>query len=702
MEGMVPPPDAHDNASTGAVHGQLLQVRDIHGGVTLHAPAPAPPPLADVSLDPPRPATAVRGREGLLEALGGAMEAGAPVPHVLTGPGGFGKTTVAAALAERARRDGWTVFWVRPGSVASSMVEAAVEVGGSRQEAERVKGARRQAARWVWRHLDAAARPWLLVIDNADRPEKLDPENRPGDQLGWMRASPGGFVLVTSRVDDPAQWAPARVHRIGELEGSAASEALADHAGAGGAAGLAGAEELARRLGGVPLALSLAGRILATHRVLFPDAHALLARLGEGVGALDELAAPFVTGGDVERGLLSGVWELSLRLVEEREPRAVPLLKLLAVLGPDASEVPLRRLPLSELDGGVLGSPTDADLARAVNALVVHGLVSVVSSQGETALRLHPLVSETVRSGFGEEDLELVNEAERLLAWQRDRDLQFELRVLYEIVLLRTRLHPHEKDAAMVTVGKLTVATTAVHRKAFVSLVAAARALLRLGAFEEAEETLSALMAFAEKQFGRYDRAVFSAKHHLAESWLYQGRVEEADEAFRALHEDRSRALGHEHVETLDSLYQLGLIALRQERWSEAAATLEEVGEARVRVAGEEDPLALLALQNRAYATMCQGDPATAEVGFRRVHAVRRRVLGADHHMTADAAFYVARAAQEKGDARRALVGFTEVLRVWIMQLGQEHHQVKMVEQHIAEVEELIVQGGSTPSGAPS
>ncbi len=653
MEDMTSPSGAHGNASSGAVYGQLLQARDIHGGVTLQAPAPVPPPLADVSLDPPRLATAVRGREELLEALSGAMEAGAPVPHVLTGPGGFGKTTVAAALAERARRDGWTVFWVRPGSVAASMVEAAVEVGGSRQEAEQVKGARRQAARWVWRHLDAAARPWLLVIDNADRPEELDPENRPGDQLGWMRASPGGFVLVTSRVDDPAQWAPARVHRIGELEGAAASEALADHAGAGAPAELAGAEELARRLGGVPLALSLAGRILATHRVLFPDAHALLARLGEGVGALDELAAPFVTGGDVERRLLSGVWELSLRLVEEREPTAVPLLKLLAVLGPDAGEVPLRRLPLSELDGGVLGSLTDANMARAVNALVVHGLVSVVSPQGETALRLHPLVSETVRAGLVEADLGLVDEAERLLAWRRDHDPGFELRAHDAVTRLYLRLWSRVEPAVID------------------SMVCGARSLMLLSLTDEALGVLENAIAWAVEALGASHPATLRSRHALGDVLREQERIEEAEQVYRSVYHDRASVLGPAHDETLSTRHQLALMAGLRGDLDTAEKEFHVLWEAYGKK--DEHPTALHALENLSYVRMFRGDLDTAEDGFRRLHRTRARTLGERHPLTVMADYHLARVAATRGDHAAAAEMFGRVAEAHTSLLGEDH-----------------------------
>lgn len=169
-------PPGQANTSSGAVHGTLLQARDIHGGVHIH-PAPAADPLVDdVCLDPPRPATGIRDRAELLATLESAMAGADPLPHVLVGPGGIGKSTIAAALAERAAAQGRSVFWVRPGSVAASMLEIAVELGGARAEAEPLAEAPRRAARWVWRHLDAAPQPWLLVFDNADRPEELDVE----------------------------------------------------------------------------------------------------------------------------------------------------------------------------------------------------------------------------------------------------------------------------------------------------------------------------------------------------------------------------------------------------------------------------------------------------------------------------------------------------------------------------------------------
>ncbi|GHD18313.1 P-loop NTPase family protein [Nocardiopsis kunsanensis] len=395
----MPPHDPDiGNTTRGTVHGQLLQARDIHHLTVSSAPDTSAPRTTapDISLVPPLPATAVRGRTRLIEELTTAMGSASSVPHVLTGPGGFGKTTVAAALAEHAQGRGRRVFWIRAGEVSAGLLEAAVEVGGPRSEAEEVRGSPRRAARWVWQHLDRSPEPWLLVFDNAGRPQELDQHRRPGEQAGLLRSSPAGFVLVTSRVDDPALWAPAQVHKVVELDDAAAGAALADHAGE---EALPGAEELAERLGGVPLALALAGRILATHRVLFPDARALRKRLDEdGAAHLDSLAEPLLTGPDARRLLLSGVWQLSLEFVARVEPQAPPLLRRLAALSGRGLPFPLRRIVPELLREGPPWPTDRAELARVINALVVHGLVSTVRHGQDTELLLHPLVSEALRA----------------------------------------------------------------------------------------------------------------------------------------------------------------------------------------------------------------------------------------------------------------------------------------------------------------
>lgn len=664
---MAPPPEAH-NSAHGAVYGNLLQARDIHGDVTVNAPQ-RPSEVADVSLDPPRPATAARGRDGLLRELREAMAHGAPVPHVLTGPGGFGKTTVAAALAEHARSEGRTVFWVRPDTIGPSMLEAAIELGGSRQEADRLKDAPRQAARWVWRHLDSASRSWLLVIDNADHPEELDPEHRPGEQRGWIRSSPGGFVLVTSRVDDPVLWAPATMHRVEALSPQDATFALADHAGMGE---LPGAAELAERLGGVPIALSLAGRILATHQVLFPDARALLDRLEEDVTRLDEFAEPLVNGAGGERSLLSGVWDLSLRLVAEQHPQAAPLLRTLSLLGVQGQAVPLWRLPVKEPADGAHGAPAHpldaASFARAINALVVHGLVRVDHKGKESTLVLHPLIAETVGAGLGEGDIPSVLEVERLLERQGDQDPWFEMRVHRALGVVAHRIPGLGPDFAVRV------------------CLAQARTQLRSGRFPEAELVADSARAIAERSLGAENPLTLQARHLRAEAWLFQDRVLEAEQEYLALLAEQERVLGPEDPLTLDTRHQIALVAGMREDWTNAREQHEAVLAVRLRVQGPEATETLASMDAIGYTALRAGDPDTAERLFDRVHQVRARTLGPEHRQTLNADYKRGLVALWRGDRATSREIFRRVLSGRIDVLGPDHPQTRLVRDRLAQV----------------
>jgi tetratricopeptide (TPR) repeat protein len=563
------------------------------------------------------------------------------------------------------------------------MLEVAVELGGSREEAELLRNAPRQAARWVWRHLDTAAYPWLLVIDNADQPAEIDPEHRPGEQRGWLRSSPKGLVLVTSRLDDPGLWAPAKVHRVGILEGADATAALADHAGA---EHLPGAEELAERLGGVPLALFLAGRILATHHILFPDANSLLEHLDGDVARLDELSEPLLSGGDSERRLLSGVWDLSLRMVGEQNPQAVPLLRALALLGPQGQAVPLRRLPVSELVGGavdVADQPLDeASFARAVNALIVHGLVQIELRFVGRGLRLHPLVSETVRSRLGESDRPLILEIEKLLAGQGDQ-------------------HPRLERGAFAALGALArkVPSLGPEFKVRVGL-AEARRHLQLGQFAEAERHAGATWSSAEETLGTEDPLTLQARHLCAEAWLFQDRVPEAEREYLLLLADKERLLGTEHPRTLDTRHQIALVAGMRGDWSLARQQHTEILKARLRTQGPEATETLASMDALGYAAFQEGDTDAAEPLFREVFETRRDLLGELHRLTLNAEYKLGLLALRRGDDDAARRIFASVLRSRSYHLGEAHPQTRLVRDRLSGVpREEPGAGGAVHSG---
>lgn len=207
----------------------------------------------------------LRDRAEVLERLQRSVTAGeGGQAFVLHGMGGCGKTTVAHAVFGFATRTAGCVgLWVNASDRAglrSGMLAVAADRGATDGELLAARNGLRPGADLVWEHLDRSAEPWLLVLDNADDPEIL----RDG---GWLRTSPRGIVVVTTRRAAARWWPGAELQHIGVLPREDAARVLCDLAPHSGTLGQAA--EIADRLGRLPLALTLAGGFLS-HQVLDP------------------------------------------------------------------------------------------------------------------------------------------------------------------------------------------------------------------------------------------------------------------------------------------------------------------------------------------------------------------------------------------------------------------------------------------------
>lgn len=351
---------------------------------------------------PPR----LRGRDDLLRQLESALAEGENRVQVLYGLGGCGKTTVALHLARHARDRGYSVFWLSattPDRVVTGMREVARELGADEEAIEAAWAGRTSATDLVWRELDAAERPWLLVVDNADEPGWLASEGgSPGDGAGWLRSSSAGMTVVTSRVGNPDVWGrQADTHRIEVLSPEDGRDVLLDLAGESGDP--AEARVLSERLDGLPLALKLAGSYLSRSA----RGAGLLRRQGRSrsrvrtfaayIEALDEAGAGFLDQGEhwrldesevehTHRRLIGRTWEISLNLLDEQQlPEARSLMRLLSCCAPAP-------LPVELLDPAFWHTPTESDPAmdradRALEALVDLSLVDVVDIAPGGALK---------------------------------------------------------------------------------------------------------------------------------------------------------------------------------------------------------------------------------------------------------------------------------------------------------------------------
>ncbi|WP_405912654.1 tetratricopeptide repeat protein [Streptomyces sp. NBC_00963] len=397
---------SEDGSARAAAYGQgriFQSERDIQ--VTEHHHHGAPdtsgratgPASVRVALSAPLRA-ALLDREELREELLAALDADGGV-HVLHGFGGCGKTAVARWLFDQSASSR-VALWVDASTesqLRSGMLAVAADRGASSEEVRAAQEGRRAAADLVWQRLDMSPEPWLLVLDNADDPRAL--------RDGWLRGSPRGTVLVSSRQSVDPAWTGvgARMHRVDVLPAVEGAQLLHDLAP--GDHQPEATMRLAQRLGFHPLALTLAGGFLSQQLLESWTVEQYLERLGEDPAALLDRGASLESGA---RERLSRTWQLSLDALAQRGlPEATAILQLLACWG--HAPVPVALLaPSAMLAAGVpglAGERIEAGLRGLLSASLVD-LFEVPGGVGGRRVRCvtaHGLLLETIAAGVPEE-----------------------------------------------------------------------------------------------------------------------------------------------------------------------------------------------------------------------------------------------------------------------------------------------------------
>ncbi|MET8972526.1 tetratricopeptide repeat protein [Streptomyces hydrogenans] len=601
----------------------------------------------------------LRDRVGEMSHLRGAVESRCGDRlYVLHGMGGCGKTAVAHTLFRHAvDQAGRIGFWVNasdPASFRSGMLAVAADRGASDAELMGARSGLRPAADLVWHYLGASDRPWLLVLDNADTPAVL----RDG---GWLRTSPAGIVVVTSRQAAAHWWPGAELLQVGVLPREDAALVLHDLAPHAGSA--EEAAEVADRLGCLPLALTLAGGFLARQIIDLWNLADYRRGLDGGTGRHPiELIDQGAEIGAESRHLLSRTWQLSLdALTAQGLPEASTLLRLLACWAGD----PLPLVILSRADLGEELLPTRVEFA--LRGLLDHSLAELVPGPVR-CLRVHGIVLDSVaRTITGDQRELFVTTAVRLLRIvlpevpeQGEQDPAVLLLAPHVIVLLR-RAVDWQVDAAAVEDATECVLrlVIAVHRSGdYTSALALAKEALDI-----VGRSLPAESVFAIRLRMRVGRALFSL-----------GRFEESAAVYQEVLDDCERALGPEASDTLEACLRLGSPLFNLDRLHEAVLLIRRAVRGREETLGASHPLTLIA---RKYLLEMAGHPEAASLPDRNeilatgpaVIADCRRASGEEHPMTLGAELTYAyvlvaveRSAEALPYAQRALSGYGRLL----------------------------------------
>jgi hypothetical protein len=296
-------------------------------------------------------------------------------PVAVVGLGGIGKSAIALEFAHRGYKTGRfaIAWWIR----AESRVTLVEDLAGlapalgvaartdQGQTVERVQAALQ------------ARRDWLLVFDNAGEPDDVRP---------WLVAG-AGSTLITSRVGG---WGTVAVE-VGP-EGFSREESLSYLRARVRRYEAAAADQLARLLGDLPLALAQA----AGHMTVCDQSVGGYLAVYRDRSAAGKLLARRIDGYPAS---VATTWLVNVRQLARDEPASLELLCLCSFLDPDSIDLALI-LSARDLLPPHLGAAASHPLSLedAVGALARTGLATPIEDQ---RVRLHRLVAQVTRLDLG-------------------------------------------------------------------------------------------------------------------------------------------------------------------------------------------------------------------------------------------------------------------------------------------------------------
>ncbi len=666
-----------------------------------HGPAPRAagpvtcgrlPALADAFI--PRPETGY----GLDAAGSPAARADQAEPEqfaatVLAGPSGYGKTSLAAALATGLTRSGATdvQVWITASSRAAVLAgyaraAAAVGLAGWATAEE----AARQFIEWLGR---SGAR-WLVVLDDV---------RDLADIRGVLPAAAAGQLLVTcpQAVDlaglAELLGAEPRVYRIGQFSPREALSFLTARLSDDKDQRVQ-AVDLAEDLGYMPLALALATATMAgtslscrEYRLRFSDRREELAgRVSPGTVSAAEVA-----------------WSLALDRADQRAPAGLarPVLAMIALLDP--AGVPLQ-VPASQTGcdyvaaRGSIPVIDPGQVLAAIGNLAQAGLVTVDQDGAPGLVVVHPVVQAAVRRLVPAAVLE---EAARSAAdalmevWpaleadearaQALRDCAARLGAVAGSLLWSPEPHPVLTQAGTSLTGAglagpaVTYWDTLLRTSAHVLGAAHPHTLaireqlvgacLAAGQYKDAVDLITVVVAERERALGADHPETLTARASLARAYRLAGLPEVAVELYEQTVASCQWVLGADHPETLATRSELARSFRDAGQIDRAIATYERnLGEWE-RAAGPGDPQALAECIRLAQAYQAAGRFDDAIAALHRVRAIQEQGLGREHPDTLATWALLAYAYRSAGRLKEALPFYRQALSGRQAVLGASH-----------------------------
>jgi tetratricopeptide (TPR) repeat protein len=605
----------------------------------LNRPETMPQPLARAvfSTRIPHVSRWFTGRDALLNQLVDAAESGGNrvLTQTISGLGGVGKTTIAAAFADAYKAQADIVWWVRAdqdSTIIDDLVELAERVGLPAADT-RTETAQRTVA---W--LTQTDRRWLVVFDNAKDERLLAP---------WVPKSGKGMSLITTRNRVFNQL--GQVLDIDSLPIDVATQFLIDRVterNALAAGDRVGAEVIANRLQGLPLALEQAGAWVASSG---------LNTFGRYLTLLNDVTKnPFPDGTvplDYERSTWDSI-QISVNAAAQRSPHADRLLCVTGWLAPDD-------IPVAWLTAAADEAYLDIDEESAIDALQALEQFSLVTIDGDH-LNVHRVVQAAVRR---RDQIEAGTAAVAVVRRQLPGD-----GAVPENWLVFRRLdqhieHCHDHEAGCPATRQ---DIWQVRRMCATAVQRGGDPLAAVGRFD-------ANLRFAETFLGDRHPHRLTARADLAYSYRSAGRANDAITLEEQVLVDSVEVLGERHPDTLTARANLASSYWSAGRTNDAITLEEQVLVDRVEILGQRHPDTLTTRANLATSYQSAGRTNDAITLQEQVLVDSAEILGQRHPDTLTARANLATSYQSAGRTNDAITLLEQVVVDRVGILGQRH-----------------------------
>ena len=575
----------------------------------------------------------------------------------VTALGGVGKTSIAREYAERFWRCYRQVLWVECRNNLESEFARLLEIvtGEAIDPCLKQAGRAEQTREELNRATSGAYR--LLIFDNAENEDSV---------RHWIPTVGNCHTMITSRF---TTWSPGvDILPVEVLEMGSARQLLLLRAGRDATDSELGAtEELARKLGYLPLALEQAGSYVAKQgrAYRFADYLELYAK------AEKELLAKGSRGSTEYPDAVYSTWQATINRLPSGS-RAI--LRLSAFLAP--MRIPFRMFlagtevmaqQTAEIEGRVAaegGVQDEFAMREFKDALVDY---SMVTQQADDTFLVHPLVQAVERNHVDASARpRWIEQAMRLISnygpepssdyenWSEWKILEPHGRALWRQVdvvghsdwaaslfdQLASFLKSQGDYVAAESLYRWSLevrrlALSVDNPKSLADILPPANNLALLlcekGDCDSAEQMMRCVMEAMEFGLGPESPSTLQAVANMALVLNHKGDLDAAEKlSFRAM-EARKRLLGPEHPDTLTSISNLAALLQTKGDLDAAEKLSFRAMEARKRALGPEHPSTLTSISNLALVLQKRGDTAAAEMLFRQVLEARERVLGENH-----------------------------------------------------------------------